>query len=398
MANGGGPFGITNQYAADAVTGFLGDSILRDYTHASRTFTTNSYELKPRFKFLFHVSFTINYQEIPYLRGVFSNDEISNLSLLVKTVDLPKYNVQTHTLNQYNRKRVVQTKVDYQPVTLTFHDDGGDNSRKLWYYYFSYYYADPNQQYLGVNNTNGSLGASLNRQAGFGYNNRDIYNDVMQIKDWGYSGEKWGDGTNLQSGKPPFFRDIRIYGLDQRKFAEYVLINPVISNWSHDQYDYSQGAGTMQHSMTINYETVKYYEGAVGRSRPDTNVEGFADPTHYDTRLSPIARPGANQTVLGQGGLLDAGLGIISDLQSGSLLGLIGAAQTAGRTYETFKGANLKSTVTSEATALGFNTLIQALPGGIRQLSNATGGVFIPTPATPGNPYYGVAPVVRTNR
>ena len=395
MANGGGPFGITNQYVSDAVSGFLGDSILRDYTHASRTFTTNSYELKPRFKFLFHVSFTINYQEIPYLRGVFSNDEISNLSLLVKTVDLPKYNVQTQTLNQYNRKRVVQTKVDYQPVTMTFHDDGGDNSRKLWYYYFSYYYADPNQRYLGVNNTNGSIGASLNRQAGFGYNNRDIYSDVMQVKDWGYSGEKWGDGTNLQSGKPPFFRDIRIYGMDQRKYAEYVLINPIISNWSHDQYDYSQGAGTMQHSMTINYETVKYYEGAIGSSRPDTNVEGFADPTHYDTRLSPIGRPGSNQTILGQGGLLDAGLGIISDLQSGSLLGLIGAAQTAGRTYETFKGANWRSTVTSEATALGFNTLIQALPGGIRQLSNATGGVFIPTPTSNGNPYYGVAPIVK---
>lgn len=164
MANGGGPFGIGDQI----YRGFIGNDVLRDYTHASRTFTTNSYELKPRFKFLFHVSFTINVQQIPYLRGVFSNDDIQELSLLVKTVDLPKYNVATQTLNQYNRKRVVQTKVEYQPVTLTFHDDGGDNSRKLWYYYFSYYFKDPAQQYLAPNNTNGSLGASLNRQAGFG--------------------------------------------------------------------------------------------------------------------------------------------------------------------------------------------------------------------------------------
>jgi hypothetical protein len=354
---------------------------LRDYTHASRTFTTNSYELKPRFKFLFHVSFTINVQQIPYLRGVFGNDDIQELSLLVKTVDLPKYNVATETLNQYNRKRVIQTKVDYQPVTMTFHDDGGDNSRKLWYYYFSYYFKDPAQQYLSPNNNNGSLGASANRQAGFGYNNRDIYNDILQVKDWGYSGETWNDGTSATGGKPPFFRDIRIYGMDQRKYAEYVLINPIISNWNHDQYDYSQGSGIMQHSMTINYETVKYYEGAIGASRPDTNVQGFADPSHYDTRLSPIARPGANQTVFGQGGLLDAGLGVLSDLQSGTVGGLIGAAQTASRTYNTFKGADLRSIGKSEAIALGRNTIIGAIPGAIRPVLNRPTGIFIPTPS-----------------
>jgi hypothetical protein len=43
------------------------------------------------------------------------------------------------------------------------------------------------------------------------------------------------------AGKPPFFRDIRIYGMDQHKFAEYVLINPLITNWRHDQYNYSEG-------------------------------------------------------------------------------------------------------------------------------------------------------------
>jgi hypothetical protein len=379
MANGGGPFGIGDQI----YRGFLGNDVLRDYTHASRTFTTNSYELKPRFKFLFHVSFTINVQQIPYLRGVFGNDDIQELSLLVKTVDLPKYNVATHTLNQYNRKRVVQTKVEYQPVTMTFHDDGGDNSRKLWYYYFSYYFKDPAQQYLSPNVTNGSLGASLNRQAGFGYNTRDIYNDILQVKDWGYAGETWTDGTSAPGGKPPFFRDIRIYGMDQRKYAEYVLINPIISNWNHDQYDYSQGSGIMQHSMTINYETVKYYEGAIGASRPDTNVQGFADPSHYDTRLSPIARPGANQTIFGQGGLLDAGIGVISDLQSGTVGGLIGAAQTAARSYNTFKGADLRSISKSEAIALGRNTIIQAIPGATRWISGQPNGngVFIPTPS-----------------
>jgi hypothetical protein len=314
---------------------------------------------------------------------VFGNDDIAELSYLVKTVDLPKYNISTSTLSQYNRKRVVQTKVEYQPVTMTFHDDGGDNARKLWYYYFSYYYKDPAQQYLAPSNTNGSAGTLENRQAGFGYNARDIYADIMQVKDWGYAGETYNDGTaggvTDNSGKPPFFRDIRIYGMDQRKFASYVLINPVITNWSHDKYDYTQGNGIMENSMTIAYETVKYYEGAVGSQRPDTNVQGFADPAHYDTTLSPIARPGSQATVFGQGGLLDAGAGILGDLQSGSVLGLIGAAQKAGTAYNTFKGKNLASITKSEATALGKGVILGALPAATKSVASKADGWIFPT-------------------
>lgn len=380
MSNGGGPFGIGNSILGQALGGFLGNSTLRDYTHASRVFATNSYELKPRFKFLFHVSFTINTAEIPYLKGAFGNSDIQELSLIVKTVDLPKYTIDTEVMNQYNRKRLIQKRINYLPVTVKFHDDSGDNARRLWYYYYTYYYKDATQPYLTPDVTNGSAGASANRQAGFGYNAADIYDNEMQVKDWGYIGETWTDGTGATSGKPPFFRDIRIYGMDQRKFAEYVLINPIISAWNHDTYAYSEGAGTMEHTMTIAYETVKYYEGAIGASRPDTNVQGFADPSHYDTRLSPIARPGANQTVFGQGGLLDAGVGIIRDLQSGGPGGLIGAVQTAGRAAQTLaNNPSNRATLINEVITVGRNEVLQSLPGATRQIQNSTGGVFVPT-------------------
>lgn len=384
MANGGGPFGIGDQI----LQGFVGSETLRDYTHASRVFTTNSYELKPRFKFLFHVVFTLNITEVPYLRGVFPNDEIKQLSLLVKTVDLPKYTIQTETLNQYNRKRVVQTNLEYQPVTITFHDDGGDNARRLWYYYYTYYYKDATHQYAAPNVNNGNVGNNQNRQAGFGYNARDIYSDVMQIKDWGYVGEAWNDGSSAASGKPAFFRDIRIYGMDQRKFAEYVLINPIITSFNHDQYNYSEGNGIMQNTMTIAYETVKYYEGAIGANRQGgTNIPGFGDEAHYDTTLSPIARPGANQTVFGQGGLLDAGQGILQDLNSGGVAGLIGAVQKAGAARNTFRGKDLASVAKNETVALGQNVILQGLPTAMRSVTNRPTGVFIPTsvvnPSTP---------------
>jgi hypothetical protein len=242
----------------------------------------------------------------------------------------------------------------------------------MWYNYYSYYYKDPTQKYGNDSNTNGSIGPQANRTAGFGYNTRDIYNNDRLVNDWGFIGESTSDGTK---GKPPFFTDIRIYGFDyQHKYAEYVLINPLISNWSHDQYDYAQGSGTMQHSMTINYETVKYFQGA-----PNTTASGFGNEAHYDRKPSPIARPGSTQTILGQGGLLDVAGGVSRDLQSGSVLGLIGAAQKAGTAYNTLKGANLKSIAISEATALGVGAVKAALPGGVRAVTNAVDGIIFPT-------------------
>lgn len=366
--------------------GFTNVNSLRDYTHASKTFTANSFELKPRYKFLFHVSFTLN-TDIPAISKVIGSQEVTNLSYVVKTVDLPKYSVDTEVMNQYNRKRIVQTKINYDPVTLTFHDDSGDNVRNMWYNYYSYYYKDPSQNYLAPNSTNGSLGPSGNKANGFGYNARDIYENqrLGNVNDWGFIGEAFNDGTSSASGKPPFFRDIRIYGMDQHKFAEYVLINPIITAWAHDTYNYTEGAGTMQNSMTIAYETVKYYSGAIGNQRPDINVQGFADPAHYDQTTSPISRPGSTSTVFGQGGLLDAGGGILEDLQSGGLLGAIGAVQKAGTAYNTFKGKNIKSIAVNETTALGVKAIQGSIPGAVRSVQGRSNGMFFPTPQSPGN-------------
>jgi len=366
-------------FGQDFAKGFFGTEGTRDYTHASKVFRTNAYELKPRFKFLFHVTFTINTAKIPALNGIFATDDVTNLSYVVKSVNLPTYSIDTATMNQYNRKRLIQTKIKYNPVTITFHDDGGDNVRNMWYNYYAYYYKDASQKYGSDTNTNGSAGASQNQQTGFGGWDRDIYSNDRQVNDWGYIGESYNDGTsstNTSTGKPPFFRDIRIAGFDKNhKYAEYVLINPIISGWQHDTYDYAQGNGIMENKMTIDYETVKYYDKA-----PNKSAVGFANPSHYDTRRSPLARPGSTNSIFGQGGLLDVVDGISEDLQSGSVLGLIGAVQKAGTFYNTNQqNGGFKKLLINEGTALGTQAIQAALPGAIRSVANRADGWIFPT-------------------
>lgn len=372
-------------FGQDFLKSFFGNDYVKDYTHASKVFRTNGYSNAPRLKFLFHVYFNINTSQIPPLRNVFSTPETSTIGLLVKNIDLPKFSIEVDTLNQYNRKRLIQKRINYDPVNIKLHDDGGDLIRTLWYNYYAYYYKDPSQKYRSIANTDGTIGNSQTLANGNDYNSRETYINNRAVNDWGYVGESYFDGTNSVGGKPAFFRDITIYGFNQHKWAAYVLINPMISNWSHDNYDYYQDGGVMENNMTVMYETVKYYEGAIGAAGADPNIAGFGAPQYYDKQQSPLSRPGGTRSVLGQGGLLDAGLGIVSDLQANSVAGVIGAVQKAGTVYNTFKGANLKAIAKEEAIG-GLQGVLrgtqQGTPSGfnLQSVTNALQRPVFPTP------------------
>jgi hypothetical protein len=385
-----------SSFGENILQGFFGTNGLRDYTHASKTFRSNNYQLTPRSKYLFHCFFNVNIGEIPSLRASFQNGDISSVGLMVKTVDLPSYQISNETLNQYNRKRIIQTKINYQPISITLHDDQSDLIRNLWYTYYNYYYKDSQYPYNNITAQSGSLGRSQTLQNGFGYNTSDTY-QARQTTDFGYIGEGYvdtspGTSTGDVNGKPRFFNDITIYGLAQKKFASYILINPIITDWKSDQYDYSQGAGTMSHTLTIAYETVKYNSGSIGATTPSTSVAGFADPAHYDTTKSGLSRPGGTASVFGQGGLIDAVSGFTQDLQAlaegrGGLQNVLGAVQTAGTAYNTITKTNVLQNAGQEAQALAKDILRQGLAGSMRQAINSGNGQLFPN--APKNPVTG---------
>ena len=353
--------GFFQNLLTDTVKGFFGNDYVRDYTHAAKTFRANSYQYAPKLKFLFHVYFEIN--PAVYPKGI---SQGSNFGLAVKTIDLPKYTIETATLNQYNRKRLVQTKIKYQPINIAFHDDRGNLVNDMWYNYYTYYFKDADKPSLsssGRQTTTGNNTGSIN------FNRRNLYDgDITGDEDWGYIGETGQQsGTTSQSNqgisKIPFFKSIQIFGINQHNFMQYTLINPVITAFNHDTYDYAQGNGTMANTMTIDYETVKYAEGAIDGRSPSNIVTGFGMETNYDRTPSPVNRLGSNASILGQGGLVDAAGGFISDLSNGNILGAI---RTAGTVKNTFKNTTLKQVATSELNSLLSNATQQALPGAVR--------------------------------
>jgi hypothetical protein len=329
-------------------TGYLGQSgdlqqdsanlLFKDYKHASNIFLNNGYQLIPRMKFLFHVRFNINTGQIPQLQQKYGSPTIATLGMMVKSIDLPKFKIETDVMNQYNRKRVIQKKIRYEPCRFSLHDDQSDLIRGMWYDYYTYYYKDAIQKYDGVPNQSGTLGETAGKSNGYNYNVSDIYSNTLQSADWGYIGENYADGTNpntSSNGKPRFFNDITIYGMSQKRYASWVLINPLITSWGEDTYNYEEGGGIMKDDVTVEYETVKYYEGAVGGEQPSTSVSGFAIPGYYDTQPSGITRPGATNSVFGQTGILPAEQGDTQDLQASGLQNTIGAVQRPTVAYGT---------------------------------------------------------------
>lgn len=285
---------------------------LRDYTHASKIFRSNNYQKTPKAKFLFHVTFTINEEALP--PGLTPN---SNFGVYVKNIKLPAYTFNTIQLNQYNRKRIIQTKIKYDPISIVFHDDNASTITQLWNSYYIYYYRDGSKPQVVFQGARG--GRPTSPSPGFTrlYNTRTQYIDSVEGDyDWGFVGEP-SNFTNPNAGgfepvKTPFFKEITVFSFYQHNWTAYTLINPLITNFQHDTHDYDQGNGVMTNQMTIDYETVVYNYGALDGTTPSNVIKGFGTQDVYDRNPSPnLYNLAALRNILTPQGLLNAAGGAL---------------------------------------------------------------------------------------
>jgi len=295
-----------------------GDQI-KDYKHASRLFVDNNYALSPKYTWLFHVFFDLN----PALTKIAKIPQIE-VGMLVKSTDLPKFRIDTKVNNNYNRPSVTQSKIRYEDINITFHDDSSDVVRKLWYDYYNYYYRD-------MDNSYGDATGSLNPI--YHAPNKQRLGQRSQLNKFGYT-PRTVDFTNQ------YINAIRIYSLHQKRFSEYTLINPIITSFRHGNH--SNGSdSTMENSMTISYETVLYCSGYAKKAR------GFFD-LHYDKSPSPLTPAGGGtNSFAGPGGILNSIDEVINDASGGNFGG---ALFKAVRGYEKNKNVDLRGLAKAELT------------------------------------------------
>jgi len=334
---------------------------LGDYQHAARAFTDDAFRLAPKTKFLYHVVFNIN--PSINLNGI----QTYELPLLVKSADMPRFNMDSNTVNQYNRKKIVTTKINYDPINITFHDDNNHTTTDMWKAYYNYIAADGN--YVGL--ASDSLGQPT---AGGGAGAFDTANAYSRSNT-----TKYGMDYNTGGRTKRFFTSIQITQLSRHRYFTYTLVNPVIVSWSHDTVASAEGGGLAESQMSVAYETVFYHEpGIVAEDRP----QGFAK-YHYDKQASPISPAGGGTpTIFGPGGVVEGVADIFDLIGSGKVKtagGLLKTIITGANTYKNFKQLN-SSGIKQE----GLNLLTGALQAGGTALGGVTlGGLTDTTFTTP---------------
>ncbi len=244
---------------------------LKDYRHASKLYLEGNHRLAPKYKFLYHVVLNINSSA---RNEALTNQKIKEINILAKMVDLPKFRANVTPVHQYNRKKLVQTGIQYEPIQIEYHDDMSGLTTLLWESYFRYYYADPNYSESDADGPKERVGAYERTRAGL---NKAYASDETFSARFGLD----------RSGKSqPFFNSIQIFQLNTQSgtptYTAFTLVNPIIEMMEHDTLDQTASEFTINR-MTLGYEAVQYHRGY---TNVGSSPSGFGESSNYDTEPS----------------------------------------------------------------------------------------------------------------
>jgi len=294
----------SNGFLDNLVNGLLGPKgTMADWQHASRLYVDGNLKLAPKSKFLYHTYFQLD----PVVRSILpelKDKHNLEIGMLVKSADLPRFTSNVETRNKYNRKKNIQTGIQYEPITITFHDDNYGVTTALLEAYYRYYFADAGY---------GRMPGAFNKAGGGD-------NTYMGA---GRNQYKYGLDNNISV---PFFQNIQISQLAKKTYTTYTLVNPIITNWQHDTVDNSDQSTPMQNTITVAYEAVHYTRGPSDGSNPEQpGPTGLGATEHYDKQPSPISLLGGGvlslESAFGAGAdlydYISSGRGFNSPLEAG---------------------------------------------------------------------------------
>jgi hypothetical protein len=345
---------VFTQFLSGFADGIFGDKgYLKDYKHAARLYQDNYYGMAPKAGWSYFIELGLS----PYLWDKTTFQSIDNtwynrskgkLGLLAKSADQPRFSIATETLNQYNKKTVVQNKITYNPVSITFHDDMDNIITDLWKNYYQYYFAD--SRYTGfsqLSNQTSSLPAAFKQNVQ-------------------YDGRAYAYGLN--NGQTlPFFNYIKIFLLNRRKYTSVTLVNPIITEWAPAQLDQTSGNRLLDAKMTFAYEAV-YYDT---QNKPVSRTEPGFNANHYDNTPSPLRAAGGGTR--GLGGLIsgaDEVLGVFNKegpLSVGDIITAAVGTRNVIRNARSITSAGVKQELYSVANSVFVNAALG---------NNATGAVI----------------------
>ena len=200
--------------------------------------------------------------------------------LVPQSVQLPQTSIDNTLMNQYNRKRLVQTGLQFSPVTITFYDTRDNPVTMLIMQYLNYYWKNFRVDLDGSNtdlSNTGAKGAEITQAMSI---TEDAYEKITSASDaFGYYLPNYNEMTakidgirsraNVGGRNKYFFRRIFInkeHGASSSyvrkntpKRISHILYHPVITDISSSDLSYSDN-GFITYSITFAYENWSVYD------------------------------------------------------------------------------------------------------------------------------------------
>lgn len=279
--------------------------------HATHTFNQDGqalYRNQPRFPFEYYININLNNvgSAGKYIAQYFNNPTWAQIAPLVKNIEMPSMKIDTTSLNQYNRKRLSQSKIAFEPVKVVFHDVADGKTLKFWEMYYRYYFADgtepgmneakqtqqknktfstetlvrnltprlnPNianlpssvKNLFQSNAPNGSK--SPTNTVGIKSALQNITADSLDNHKFGFNLPTVQDTRNL-------IQTIDIYQVHGGRFNQVTLVNPRISAFTHDVLNYATTDKTLELTFTFEYEYAYYTIQNMQLTNQDKNTGG----------------------------------------------------------------------------------------------------------------------------
>jgi len=148
----------------------------------------------------------------------------------ISEIQMPSHSMKTQTLNQYNKKRTIQTGIDYTPISLSAYDTRDAEIEKFLVGYNNHFYSSPMSD------------------------NYDIMKDDAISEN--FLSDESGKGFNLTSDRyyVTKIEIIRTSSDEDKNIIE--IYNPIITNIQADTLNYSESA-PVQYRIDFTYEGYK---------------------------------------------------------------------------------------------------------------------------------------------
>ena len=257
--------------------------------HASYNFNQDGqslYRNQPRLPFEYYININLNNVGTAkdYISNFFNNPNWAQVQPLVKSIEMPSMKIETTTMNQYNRARLIQSKVAFEPIKIVFHDVADGKTLLFWEMYYRYYFADGNEP--GINQgkdtpTSGStyqndpgptgggqssatfastdprrldIAPSQESSTNTNGDKRAIQNIISETLDNHNFGFNLPTVQNVRN----LIETIEIYQVHGGRYNSVTLVNPRISAFTHDMLNYAAGDKTLELTFSVEYEYAYY--------------------------------------------------------------------------------------------------------------------------------------------